>query len=1224
MLRFLAAVGGFVFFVLIALLLVPLLIPADWIRDRVVAEIETATGRELTIRGDFGLSILPEIALAIDDVEISGPGGEGDFASLGELRVGLALRPLFDRRIEITGLTLVRPAIDLAVDADGRGNWGGDADGATPGDPAPETLPSDDAAGDLAPTEDGLGLAGFSIARLRIVDGRVTYTDARNDDRYEVTGIGLDTALPDLTGPVAATGGLTWNGRAFTLDAEVAAPLALSEGRPSDAVVTIASDGAKLSFTGRLDPAGVAAGTLGLSADALPRLLADLGIAADVPVRQLSASGQISVGDGRLDVTGLDLRADDLAATGEIALDGRSERPRLDARLHLPTLDLDALPRGSGAGGSGSSGSAGSAGSIDLSPLASFDAGVAIGIGRITGAALGAAGPLSDVALTAVVEGGKLDAVVERIAVAGGHLAGRVAAQPADGGARLDGRLEASGFDVAALAALVGQSLPVSGALSADVSFAALGATTGQLQQSLNAAGSVELARGRVDGLGLAEAIGDPAADRLEDVALVARFDSLEAPVTLSGSARWRGTPFDLSLTADPRRFAAAGAVPLGAKLSSRLASLSFDGTVDAGAGRAAGRIDLAAASLEALSDLAGRPSSGLPPGEVRIAGTLAAGADAVSLTDGRFRLAGTDLSGDVAVGLAGRPKLTARLAGEAVDLGVLLAGAAGSGDVPGGSAGAAAPSPGWSDAPLDLGGLASFDADVAIRASEVRFDRITAGPVDLVSRIEAGQLTTTLSDLRLYGGVGSGEVVIGTTDAVPSIKAAFRLSGVDALPLLTDAAGFSRLAGRMEVALDVAASGASQRDLVGALAGTAAFGLTDGAVLGIDIPKMLGAIASSVVQGWGGGGSTPFHSLSASFAIAEGIVRTENLALAGPVVSAAGAGALDLPNRRLAFRITPEMLAAEGRRGVLGFEVPVVIEGPWANPRIYPDISGILNDPAAAYQRLRELGGGFSALSKNPEAVLGQLAEGLLPALGGGAAGGERPALSTGDRDIDALLGGIAGAVVENQQGRDTGGFGGLGGLFGGLFGGNSRPSEPPPSPPAVAELPTAAPEPQTSDPVTEPGAGEPVIPPAPDGPAPEGPLVLGPDDPAALPGDPAPDVPLPRSRPPELPPRDASTVPQPDPDVPIVAPPPVDEPPLPEQSPAPPPEQPLPPENPAPEPAPEAPPPLPEEPPPAEATPLPEAAPADAGASEESPTEAAPTDPLLDLLQQVAPPQP
>ena len=38
------------------------------------------------------------------------------------------------------------------------------------------------------------------------------------------------------------------------------------------------------------------------------------------------------------------------------------------------------------------------------------------------------------------------------------------------------------------------------------------------------------------------------------------------------------------------------------------------------------------------------------------------------------------------------------------------------------------------------------------------------------------------------------------------------------------------------------------------------------------------------------------------------------------------------------------------------------MINGPWAGPRIYPDVAGILDNPDAAYARLKEMGTGLFA----------------------------------------------------------------------------------------------------------------------------------------------------------------------------------------------------------------------------------------------------------------------
>ena len=56
-------------------------------------------------------------------------------------------------------------------------------------------------------------------------------------------------------------------------------------------------------------------------------------------------------------------------------------------------------------------------------------------------------------------------------------------------------------------------------------------------------------------------------------------------------------------------------------------------------------------------------------------------------------------------------------------------------------------------------------------------------------------------------------------------------------------------------------------------------------------------------------------------------------------------------------------MLTTEGQGRAadpVGFGIPVVIDGPWAEPRIYPDMAGILDNPDAAYAKLKEMGKGL------------------------------------------------------------------------------------------------------------------------------------------------------------------------------------------------------------------------------------------------------------------------
>jgi AsmA protein len=76
------------------------------------------------------------------------------------------------------------------------------------------------------------------------------------------------------------------------------------------------------------------------------------------------------------------------------------------------------------------------------------------------------------------------------------------------------------------------------------------------------------------------------------------------------------------------------------------------------------------------------------------------------------------------------------------------------------------------------------------------------------------------------------------------------------------------------------------------------------------------------------------------------------------------GAGTVDLANKTMGFRVEPKLvMTIEGQGGSanpVGLGIPVIVRGTWSAPDIYPDMAGILDNPDAAYAKLREMGNGL------------------------------------------------------------------------------------------------------------------------------------------------------------------------------------------------------------------------------------------------------------------------
>jgi AsmA protein len=128
----------------------------------------------------------------------------------------------------------------------------------------------------------------------------------------------------------------------------------------------------------------------------------------------------------------------------------------------------------------------------------------------------------------------------------------------------------------------------------------------------------------------------------------------------------------------------------------------------------------------------------------------------------------------------------------------------------------------------------------------------------------------------------------------------------------------------------------------------------------------MIRSLTSGILSGWQETReeTTDLTQLSMSFRVDKGQATTSDLNLVGPLVRVTGAGTVDLGARSLAFRVEPKLVMTTEGQGrttdPVGLGIPVVIDGPWASPRIYPEIAGILDNPDAAYARLKEMGKGL------------------------------------------------------------------------------------------------------------------------------------------------------------------------------------------------------------------------------------------------------------------------
>ncbi|MFQ5767296.1 MAG: AsmA family protein, partial [Acidobacteriota bacterium] len=160
--RLLLAAGLFAGLVLLAILVLPFVVDVNQFRPTIERAAQDALGRPVKL-GEMRLSLFPSPGIQVRDLVIGAlpEEGGGDLLTAARLQVGARLRPLLHRELEVTSLILQEPSLVLSRRADGEWNVMHLLGGGTESTAAPQP-----------------DAGNFSVARLRLQEGRIVFRDA--------------------------------------------------------------------------------------------------------------------------------------------------------------------------------------------------------------------------------------------------------------------------------------------------------------------------------------------------------------------------------------------------------------------------------------------------------------------------------------------------------------------------------------------------------------------------------------------------------------------------------------------------------------------------------------------------------------------------------------------------------------------------------------------------------------------------------------------------------------------------------------------------------------------------------------------------------------------------------------------------------------------------------------------------------------------------------------
>ncbi len=248
-------------------------------------------------------------------------------------------------------------------------------------------------------------------------------------------------------------------------------------------------------------------------------------------------------------------------------------------------------------------------------------------------------------------------------------------------------------------------------------------------------------------------------------------------------------------------------------------------------------------------------------------------------------------------------------------------------------------PGPAPDDTPVDLSGLKALNAQLALRAGTLVLRQYHVANARVEANLDNGLLRVPVLQGQAWDGTLDASAQADAKGNRVAVKAL--ASGVNINALLKDVAGKDLLEGQGRVTLDVASAGATVGQLRSRLGGSAALQLRDGAVKGINLAKTLRQAKAALgmadrSQKSSRDEKTDFSELSASFRIADGVARSDDLDLKSPYLRVGGDGLVDIGRGLIDYTARVSVTDTSAGQGgaelaaLKGVTVPVRLTGPF------------------------------------------------------------------------------------------------------------------------------------------------------------------------------------------------------------------------------------------------------------------------------------------------------
>ncbi|OUR77817.1 hypothetical protein A9Q83_09885 [Alphaproteobacteria bacterium 46_93_T64] len=496
---------GLIVLIIVAVIAIPFLVPTERLKEEIMIAANDATGRTLSIDGEFGVSVFPVLGLNATKVSFSNTPNSNvpNMASIEKLTIELNLMPLLSGQVSVDKFVLNKPVIVLEIDKAGKKNW--EFASVEKEQEASEAKESDEE------SEMDLGIQDLNLGDVQIIDGSITYSDAQSNVSHEIKEANLSLDLRGLDEIFRTEGSAVWRGEKIELNTELGALRAVLKNRATSVKAAVKSAKVSLTFDGNLQSTAplILGGSTELDVPSLKGLLAWAAepIEANAGTfEKVSIKGEVGVNGSVYSFTNADLAFDQIQANGDFSVDLGGKVPSLKGRLDLPVLDVNPYLT-EGGGNATEEKTAAPASSenwdsapIDFSGLKAANAEFKLTLGKFLIQKM----TIGKTSLNAVLNNGVFDLNLDELALYDGRGQGNVTVDASESQAKISQKFTLEGLQLKPFLTDAADFERLEGTGMFQLAITTVGTSQKTMVDNLNGGGKILFSDGAITGVNLA------------------------------------------------------------------------------------------------------------------------------------------------------------------------------------------------------------------------------------------------------------------------------------------------------------------------------------------------------------------------------------------------------------------------------------------------------------------------------------------------------------------------------------------------------------------------------------------------------------------------------------------------------------------------------------------------------------------------------------------------